>query len=282
MRILIIIIILFFPSINVNAQMSGGQIKRNKSFINSKSVQESSKITHKVPAVHGKKRIIQNLINNMVYVKGGEFYMGATPEQESDYFEDEKPSHEVTLSHFYIGKYEVTQEEWLAIMGYNPSEFIGMKRPVENVSWEDCQLFIKKLNTITGKHFRLPTEAEWEYAARGGIFHGYKYSGSDFIDDVAWYSNNRTFDNGTSIVGAKSPNNLGLYDMSGNVGEWCNDWYEPYKMDRQNNYKGPLTGSFKVFRGGNWGSSAKSCRVSCRSTAIVTEANIFLGFRLAL
>ena len=154
----------------------------------------------------------------MVEVRGGTFTMGATSEQEVDAFGDEKPAHEVTLSDYYIGKTEVTQALWKAVMGNNPSYFEGENLPVECISWHDCKTFISKLNALTGKNFRMPTEAEWEYAARGGSkSRGYKYSGSNTLDDVAWYSGNS--DSETHEVGTKSPNELGLYDMSGNVSE---------------------------------------------------------------
>jgi len=152
----------------------------------------------------------------MVFVEGGTFMMGATSEQESDAFDWEKPAHRVTLSDFYIGKYEVTQAQWKAVMGSNPSYFKGDNLPVERVSWGDCQEFIRKLNERTGLTFRLPTEAEWDYAARGGNrSRGYKYSGSDDPDEVAWYWDNSGIK--THPVGQKRANELGLYDMSGNV-----------------------------------------------------------------
>ena len=159
----------------------------------------------------------------MVFVKGGTFMMGATPEQGSDAGDGEKPVHSVTVSDFYIGKYEVTQAQWKAVMGKNPSHYKGENRPVERVSWYDIQKFIEKLNAKTGKRYRLPTEAEWEYAARGGNqSKGYKYSGSNDIGSVAWYTNNSG--DRTHPVGQKQPNELGLYDMTGNVWEWCSDW----------------------------------------------------------
>ena len=200
----------------------------------------------------------------MVYVSGGSFEMGATSEQGSYVASDEKPVHRVTLSSYNIGKYEVTQELWEAVMGNNPSKFKGTRRPVENVSWNDCQEFIRKLNELTGASFRLPTEAEWEFAARGGNnSRGYKYSGSNAIDKVAWYYDNSGGE--THAVGGKSANGLGLYDMSGNVWEWCNDWYGSYSSSSQTNPKGPRDGSYRVRRGGSWNFDAKDCRVSYRS-----------------
>ena len=233
--------------------------------------------------------VIQNLIANMVYVEGGTFTMGATSEQGSDANSDEKPSHSVCLSSFSIGRYEVTQEEWEAVMDNNCSRFRGAKRPVENVSWDDCQSFIRKLNTMTGMDFRLPTEAEWEYAARGGNKSGNKkFSGSDKIGSVAWYRGNS--DKATHPVGQKNPNELGLYDMSGNVFEWCSDWYcwNYYKSSPQNNPKGFSEGcSYRVYRGGSWNSSDNNCRVSCRTQMFGMDGKPSLrsssiGLRLAL
>ena len=201
----------------------------------------------------------------MVYVEGGTFTMGATSEQGIDAYENECPVHSVTLSSFHIGKYEVTQGLWREVMGWNPSNNkAGDDYPVENVSWKDCQEFIKKLNDRTGLAFRLPTEAEWEYAARGGKKSmGYKYSGSNYVGNVAWYDNNSG--KHTYSVGRKSPNELGLYDMSGNVWEWCQDWYGPYKDEVQTDPTGPQSGGFRVLRGGSCCFNARYCRVSNRS-----------------
>ena len=224
--------------------------------------------------------VLQNLINNMIYVEGGTFTMGATSEQGNDAYSDEKPAHQVTLSSFSIGRYEVTQEEWEAVMGSNPSKFKGAKLPVEKVSWDDCQAFIRKLNQLTGKKFRLPTEAEWEYAARGGNKSiGYKYAGGNNLGSVAWYKDNS---NGkTHEVGQKQPNELGLYDMSGNVWEWCQDWRGDYSSSSQTNPAGPSTGSDRVDRGGSWIYYAGSCRVSRRSHCTPGIRRDDLGFRLA-
>ena len=218
----------------------------------------------------------------MVKVAGGTFQMGATSEQGSDADNDEYPVHSVTLSDYYIGQTEVTQELWQAVMGSNPSYFKGNdQRPVENVSWNDCQEFIEKLNRLTGNNFRLPTEAEWEYAARGGNkSRGYKYSGSNNPDAVAWYDKNSGGE--THPVAQKQSNELGLYDMSGNVLEWCQDWKDKYKSNSQTNPTGPSTGSFRVLRGGGWNGYARSVRVS-RCCGLAPDFRCYyFGLRLAL
>ena len=215
----------------------------------------------------------------MVAVKGGTFTMGGTSEQGSDAFGSEKPTHSVTLGDYYIGKFEVTQELWEAVMGSNPSYFKGSKLPVESVSWYDCQEFITKLNSLTGANFRLPTEAEWEYAARGGNkSRGYKYSGSNSIGDVAWYAYNSW--SKTHAVGTKSPNELGIYDMSGNVREWCQDWYGSYGSGSQTNPQGPSSGSYRVNRGGCWVINARRCRVSHHNYGTPGRRFTDVGLRL--
>ena len=217
----------------------------------------------------------------MIRVDGGTFTMGATSEQGSDAADDEKPTHSVTLSSYRIGMTEVTQALWQAVMGSNPSHRIGSNRPVDWVSWDDCQNFIRRLNTLTGENFRLPTEAEWEYAARGGNkSRGYKYAGSNNIDNVAWYSDNSGSQ--THNVATKSPNELGLYDMSGNVWEWCQDWYGSYSSGSQTNPTGPESGDGRVRRGGSWNVIAGGCRVSCRYYDVPTYRGNFMGLRLAL
>ena len=216
----------------------------------------------------------------MIPVEGGTFTMGATSEQE-DPFEDEKPTHQVTLSSYYIGETEVTQALWKAVMGSNPSEFKGDNLPVESVYWHDCQTFISKLNALTGKRFRLPTEAEWEYAARGGNQSRHtQYSGSSRIDDVAWYEDNSGYK--THPVKTKQPNELGLYDMSGNVDEWCQDWYGSYSSDAQTNPTGADSGSYRVCRGGNWFYSPWNCRSSNRCYSGPWDPSDELGLRLVL
>ena len=265
----------------------------------------------------------------MIHVQGGTFTMGATDAED-----DEKPAHKVTLSSYYIGETEVTQQLWLAVMGSNPSRFApkttnasrceydsfvadakrlnakragtvriptrqewdaamtsgggSLKRPVEMVSWDDCQTFIRKLNQLTGRQFRLPTEAEWEFAARGGTkSQGYKYSGGNSIGTVAWYEDNAFInkevnDYSTHNVKTKRANELGIYDMSGNVYEWCQDRYGHYNSEAQNNPKGPSSGSDRVFRGGWIYSSGRQCRVSYRDSVKPDYAMHFLGLRLAL
>jgi len=220
---------------------------------------------------------------NMIFVEGGTFLMGATEEQESASSNREHPVHPVTLSDFYIGQTQVTQELWQAVMGNNPSiNNKSNQQPVENITWYDCQDFICKLNELTGKAFRLPTEAEWEYAARGGKYtHGYIFSGSKNSDEVAWHESNSN--DSPQPVALKMPNELGLYDMSGNVWEWCNDFYDIYPSEHLINPQGPPTGNKKVMRGGSYFSSVDYGRVSNR---FAPPSPLFkahpLGLRLAL
>ena len=252
-----------------------------------------------------KDGIFNGLPNDeMVFVKGGTFTMGATEEQgTSDPESNEYPTHQVTLSDFYIGKYEVTQQLWEFVMKYNgicadgstmsayasdvwlgskPSSSYGVGDyyPAYYVSWEDIvNIFIPRLNKITGKTFRLPTEAEWEYAARGGNkSKGYKCSGSNTIGDVAWYYDNSS--STTRQVGTKAPNELGLYDMSGNVREWCSDCYGKYSSSAQSNPTGSFSDSYRVDRGGSWGSDAQGCRVSFRGNHYPDNRSYNSGFRL--
>jgi formylglycine-generating enzyme required for sulfatase activity len=215
----------------------------------------------------------------MILVEGGSFTMGCTDgecgEESGDF-----PAHSVTMSSYKIAKYPITQQQWEAIMGNNPSQFKGHDLPVHNITWSNVQEYIQKLNTITGKNYRLPTEAQWEYAARGGkISKEYKYSGSNNIDEVAWYNAN----SGREVhpVGTKAPNELGIYDMSGNVLEWCSNWYEAYTEDTQIDPVGPNSGEYRIVRGGHASLDAYSSRVSSR--LIVTQ-NYFngVGVRLVL
>ena len=218
--------------------------------------------------------------DEMVFVKGGSFKMGATSEQTEDAKADETPVHLVILSDYYISRYEVTQKFWETIMGNNPSSTKGEELPVDNVSWEECQQFIKKLNAKTGKRYSLPTEAEWEYAARGGEkTENHKFSGSNTASEVAWSD---AIDGTIEAVGTKKYNELGIYDMSGNVSELCYNYYEAYTSDDQINPIGKTTGEKRVLRGGNISSAKLNCRISTRSTISQTEKQAKTGFRLVL
>lgn len=238
---------------------------------------------------------VKGVLFNMIKVQGGTFTMGATAEQGSDADSDEKPTHQVTLSDYYIGETEVTQELWQAVMGttiqeqakkstYGTSLYgVGNSYPMYYISWNDCQTFISKLNSLTGKNFRLPTEAEWEYAARGGQkSKGYKYAGSHTLtlSNVAWYDGNSSYE--THPVKQKQANELGLYDMSGNVWEWCQDRWGSYSSSWQTNPKGPSSGSNRVIRGGSWYYSASYCRVAIRNYDSPGNRNYNLGFRVVL
>jgi formylglycine-generating enzyme required for sulfatase activity len=231
----------------------------------------------------------QKNLPEMISVKGGTFQMG-----DKDIAD---PVHKVTLSDFEIGKYPVTQKLWNDIMGNNPSSFKGEDLPVEQVSWDDCQEFLKKLSQNTGKKYRLPTEAEWEFAARGGIFSkSFQYAGSNDLNEVGWYWENSgdkklsgewkaelIIQNKcrTHPIGQKNANELGLFDMSGNVFEWCADWYDKYTSETQTNPAGPASGSYRVLRGGSWGGGARGCRVALRSSNTPEVRNDNIGFRLA-
>lgn len=231
------------------------------------------------------KMILSNLIHNMIYVEAGSFKMGATAEQKKDSYEWEKPVHDVTLSDFYISKSLITQEIWQSIMSNNPSSEKGTNLPVINVTWEDCIDFIQKLNELTGLQFKLPTEAQWEYAARGGNkSKGYKYSGSDNINDVAWCWHAIQTAEGLHPVCEKLPNELGIYDMSGCVWEWCNDWYYIYDGNPVTDPFGAISGTRKVMRGGSSGiySGPNCCRVSYRIGRIPKYKDNYLGFRVVL
>ena len=218
----------------------------------------------------------------MLGIGGGSFMMGASQEQGSAAQSNEKPAHQVTLTGYAIGQTEVTQELWEAVMGANPCYWQGdARRPAENVSWNDCQVFIARLNALTGMNFRLPTEAEWEFAARGGSLSlGYKYAGSNTLDEVAWYSGNGG--GAPHHVGAKAPNELGLFDMSGNVWEYCQDYYDSYTADAQTNPTGPASGSKRVLHGGAYPNSAADCRVAVRHSESMTFKAKDVGLRIAL
>ena len=224
---------------------------------------------------------VMKLHSDMVYVEGGTFTMGAKADENYWDVEQAWPAHQVTVSGFYLCKYETTQALWQKVMGKNPSEYRGANHPVESISWNDIQEFIRKLNALTGKHYRLPTEAEWEWAARGGNrSQGYRYSGSNNIDEVAWYKKN-THDRHMP-VGAKRPNELGLYDMSGNVYEFCGDGYAPYTADAQNNPCPAAADGDHPMRGGSFVGDEFDCRCSCRFGQSPTYSHNHYGFRLAL
>lgn len=239
-------------------------------------------------ALGGSPEIIDNA--DFILVSGGTFTMGCTSEQK-DCDMDEKPTHQVTLSDFYIGQYEVTQAEWRKVMSSNPPELYNTscdQCPVEGVSWDDVQNFLKKLNAQTRRQYRLPTEAEWEYAARGGsLSKGYQYAGSNNLDEVAWHTGNynaaNTFGskNSTHPVGQKRANELGLFDMSGNVWEWCSDRKGTYPSSAQTNPIGPASGPYYVQRGGSWYYNSQNCRVTSRKYGTPNYRLSYVGFRLA-
>ena len=300
-------LLLFFFCLSVLSGVGQGTIKRNKCKTCGKVI---SQCPHKgkhpkpapkpepkpkpkpTPKQKTKPRVtasyrnevlrVGNVSYRMKYVSGGTFTMGATSEMENP-SGDEKPTHQVTLSSYYIGETEVTQALWKAVMGSNPSCHgdEGDDLPVGNVSWNDCQTFISKLNALTGKNFRLPTEAEWEFAARGGNQSRHtQFSGSSNIDDVAWYYGNSG--GKTHPVKTKQPNELGIYDMSGNVKEWCQDWDGYYSSDAQTNPTGPSSGEWRVKRGGSYYRDSHMCRSSKRHIAWPWDSECGAGLRLVL
>ena len=216
-----------------------------------------------------------------VYVPAGTFDMGSKI-SDSNSFDRERPVRKVQITKaFYLGKYEVTQEQYVAVMGKNPSHFKGDKLPVEQVSWEDAMAFCKQLGEITGRSVRLPTEAEWEYAARGCGQDDTVYAGSENLDKLAWFKSNSN--RMTHAVGRKKPNELGLYDMSGNVWEWCQDWYAgSYNNASMVDPKGPVSGTYRVLRGGGWDYPARLCRSASRGRYRPDLWNNVSGFRVAL
>lgn len=226
--------------------------------------------------------VFSSMLENMVFVDGGTFYMGKEDPDNNNLFDNE-PRHIVNLNSFFISKYEVTQLEWETVMGVNPSLFKGNNLPVENVSWKDCASFVEKINYMTGMDFRLPTEAEWEYAAKGGKYSlGYIFAGSDFLKAVAWFKVNSS--NSTHEVGKKRPNELGIFDMSGNVAEWCADFYDHdyYKHSPHDNPSGPKDGINRVNRGGSWMMDELYQHVFDRNVCSPYERNASVGFRLAM
>lgn len=230
----------------------------------------------------GRTFTVNGVSFRMARVDGGTFNMGCTVEQDADADAHEAPVHAVTLSTYLIGQTEVTQELWQAVMGDNPSSFTDDDQcPVERVTWDMCQEFISRLNELTGQIFRLPTEAEWEFAARGGNkSRGYKYAGGNDLAELAWFTDNSSA--ATHPVGTKKANELGLYDMCGNVNEWCADWYGLYPEEAQTNPSGPESGKSRIYRGGSWQNAAKVCRVTRRNYFAPGAIRNYMGLRLAL
>ena len=226
----------------------------------------------------------------MVYVQGGSYNMGCTGEQGSDCDDDEKTVRYVTVSDFYIGQFEITQAQWQAVMGTSVYQQqskaggsstygTGNDYPMYYVSWEEAKEFCRRLSQQTGKTYRLPTEAEWEYAARGGKkTQNTKYAGGYSLVYVGWYTNNSG--GKTHAVGTKNANELGIYDMSGNVWEWCEDWYGDYRSYDTDNPTGASSGSYRVLRGGSWRSNAGNCRVSNRNGSSPGSRDDSDGFRV--
>lgn len=273
--VLIIIVCASFTQVNG---------KRNTAFKNLYStVTKISDKESREQLKRPKNLILKDLINNMVFVDGGSFMMGCSNGQSNNCDKDERTVHRVVLSRFKIGKFEVTRSQWLEVMGKNRSTFDSCNQcAVSNVSWNDIQVFIKKLNKLTVKHFRLPTEAEWEFAARGGILsRGFEYSGSNDLDSVAWYDRNSKLS--VKKVGQKNSNELGLYDMSGNVWEWCSDWYGEnyYSESIVDNPMGPMYGEDRVVRGGSWFVGPRNHRVAYRARESPDKLESYIGFRLA-
>jgi formylglycine-generating enzyme required for sulfatase activity len=216
----------------------------------------------------------------MVYLEGGTFTMGC-----ANCNDDESPQHSVTLGSFSIGKYPVTNRQWEAIMGEIPPFTESYDYPICMVNWDEVMEFISRLNAMTGKKFRLPSEAEWEYAARGGAkSKGYVYSGSKKLNDVGWFKDNSGKEQRVDPfpAGKKKSNELGIYDMSGNIWEWCSDWYGAYSAVPQHDPSGAASGSFRVIRGGYWNSAKNDCRVTRRSYESPNMHSNVIGFRLAL
>ncbi|MBO7570790.1 MAG: formylglycine-generating enzyme family protein [Bacteroidales bacterium] len=266
-----------FSSAEFNKNIHSLKVLNKQSFIFSKLIVKNVGVIKKRIDIVVEK--IKMTSVNMIKVEGGSFIMGEVVDNLGG--ELEQPAHRVTLSSYSIGETPVTQSMWITVMGSNPSHFKGDDLPVDNVSWNDCQKFIAKLNDMTGSNYRLPTEAEWEFAARGGIVsRGYKYSGSDNVDEVAWYveDSNQT----THKIKTKKPNELGIYDMCGNVCEWCCDWFGNYSEHNQENPIGPNVGISRVLRGGCWNCDSKGCSVWKRYYYNPDGCSAYAGFRLVL
>ena len=238
-------------------------------------------VSHKERKENPRNYTVNGVTFKMIAIEGGTFTMGSAegcPGAEKD----ELPAHKVTVDSYFLAETEVTQELWTAVMGSNPSGYTDDPQlPVESVTWDDCQNFIGKLNALTGASFRLPTEAEWEYAARGGKrAKNHLYSGSDTLSTVGWYKENAG--ERPHKVKQLAPNELGLYDMSGNIWEWCNDWYTDYSADEANNPQGPQEGKTRVVRGGCWLMDAAICRPADRSSGAPRGCGCIVGLRLAM
>ncbi len=218
----------------------------------------------------------------MVYVEGGTFTMGSNDAKGvANHYEATRPEHEVEVSSFFMGRYEVTQALWTALMGENPSNFRGSEQlPVENITWTQAQEFCMLLSQMTGRRFRLPTEAEWEFAARGGKDYAFAGCERNGLDSCAWYCVNS--EGRTHEVGRLRPNALGLYDMSGNVAEWCGDWMGVYSEARQSNPRGPQAGDSRIVRGGHYYSTSSSCAVFDRGWYVPTGKTEYYGLRLVM
>ncbi len=276
LKLLYTLILLFSITVaNILAQENFNNLIINTDSINNDTINENI-FSDFVESV-------EDINLEMVAIKGGTFNMGGKIK------EDEQVIHKVLVDDFYIGKFEITQKQWLVVMGYNPSKNKGEKLPVEQVSWKQVQLFLVKLNTLTKKTYRLPTEAEWEYSARAGTTSNFN-TGDCLISSQANYNANYPLKNCTKgeyrkkeiPVGSFLPNNWGLYDMHGNVWEWCNDWYGEnyYNESPQNNPKGPNSGTHRVIRGGGWGYFASGCRSANRGFYGTTISFDDIGFRV--
>lgn len=261
-------------------------------FINNRDAKTKDSMTAVASNPDEQKKVVDEIVKNMVHVTGGTFKMGTIEEKTVEQSGSAVPQHLVTLSDYYISRFEVTQQEWAAVMGTTPSNDVAPDHPVDNITWNDCQAFIQKLNKISGKNFRLPTEAEWEYAAKGGNkSRNYTYSGGNNINNVGWFEGNSTHEirrqdtpdmtREINNVGLKKPNELGLYDMSGNAEEWCADFYAPYTSSAAVNPQGPSSGSYHVMRGGNYNDDMSYCEVTRRRFASGTFKSGSCGLRLA-
>lgn len=267
------------PTINRNARTGKTEAARSKT----KPATARNKQTSAKPTFASEWK---SLYYSFVYVRGGTFQMGATPQMKNPY-PDEFPVHTVTVDGFFISKYEVTQALWEAVMGSNPSKVKGRNLPVTNVSWTDCQTFLSRLTALaqaksgySGISFCLPTEAQWEFAARGGnMSKGYQYSGSNTIGRVAWHCYNTST---VQPVGRKAPNELGLYDMTGNVSEWCSDWFAPYSAQAQTDPTGPDSGEQRVYRDGGIGHTVEACHISIRYSQTPYYSDSAIGLRLVM